>query len=190
MDESGATNNCPSAGFGVGIGIGRCEGGFMRIKEQLATLVAGAVVLVSISSVSMANPGMQGDSSQQANAAAMNERIQHRLEKLSDRLEIKASQQSVWEEYARSVSMLEDRNWKRPDKDASAASVAHYRADRATVLAKELTAIAEATDKLQKVLTPDQRKIFDEVTRSSMRRNHEWVQRRQGMPAENTAGGK
>ena len=64
--------------------------------------------------------------------------------------------------------MLEDRNWKRPDADADAAAIAHFRADRATVLAKELTAIAEATDKLQKVLTPDQRKIFNQVSRLSM----------------------
>ena len=162
----------------------------MNIKELLIALVTGAIVLVAINSVSMANPAMQGNSSQQANAAAMNERIQHRLEKLSDRLEIKASQQSAWDEYARSVSMLEDRNWKRPDADADAAAIAHYRADRATVLAKELTAIAEATDRLQKVLTPEQRKIFNEVSRLSMRRTRERMRHGQGLPDANPGGAK
>jgi hypothetical protein len=157
----------------------------MNIKGLLATLAIGVVVTASVSSISMANPDMQGDSSRQANAAARNDRIQHRLDELSDRLEIKASQQNEWDEYARSVSMLQDRNWKRPDDDADAASIAHYRADRATVLAKELTVIAEATDKLQKVLTPDQRKVFNEVSRSSMHRPRAWMHRGQGMPDRN-----
>lgn len=154
----------------------------MNFRKLSVTLVIGAVVLVSISSVAMANPELQGDSSQLVNAAVMNARILHRLEKLSDRLEIKASQQNEWEEYARSVSMLEDRNWKWPDSDADAAAIAHYRADRVTVLATELTAIAETTDRLQKVLTPDQRKILNQVSRLSMRRNREWMLHGQGMP--------
>lgn len=145
----------------------------MNIKGLSAAVAIGVVVTAFLSSVSMAEPEMRGDSSPQVKAAAMNARIQHRLEQLSQRLEIKASQQSEWEEYARSVSMLEDRNWKRPDKDADAAAIAHFRADRATVLAKELTAIAETTDKLQKVLTEDQRKIFNEVSRLSMREARE-----------------
>ncbi len=162
----------------------------MNIKGLLATIAIGVVVSASLSSVSRADPGMQGDSSGQVKAAAMHDRIQHRLEQLSQRLEIKASQQSVWEEYARSVSMLEDRNWKRPDKDADAAAIAHFRADRATVLAKELTVIAEATDKLQKVLTEDQRKIFNQVSRLSMHKARERMRHGPGMTDGNPHGEK
>lgn len=140
----------------------------MNIKGLFATVAMGAIVAASANSVCMANPGTQSDSARQMRSAAINERLQHRLELLSQRLEIKASQQDEWEKYARSVSMLEDRHWKRPDADADAASIAHYRADRAAVLAEVLTAIAEATDKLQKVLTPEQRKIFNEVSHLSM----------------------
>jgi len=162
----------------------------MNIKGLLATIAVGAIVAASANSVAMADPGTQGDSSRQLNAAAMNDRIQHRLEQLSQRLEIKASQQGAWEEYARSVSMLADRNWKRPDKDADAASIAHFRADRATVLAKELTVIADATDKLQKVLTEDQRKIFNQVSRLSMRKARERLRHAQGMTDGNPHGDK
>ena len=162
----------------------------MNIGNLLAAVAIGIFATISTYSMSMANTELQSESSRLANFAAMNERIQHRLEKLSDRLEIKASQQSEWEEYARSVSMLEDRNWKRPDDDADAATIAHYRADRATVLAKELTGIAEATDRLQKVLTADQRKIFDQVSRLSLHRTREWMHHGQGMPDGSPRGGK
>jgi hypothetical protein len=162
----------------------------MNIKRLLATAAFGAIVATSVNSLAMADPGTQGDSSRQVRTAAMNGRIQHRLEQLSQRLEIKASQQGEWEEYVRSVSMLEDRNWKRPDKDADAASIAHFRADRATVLAKELTVIAEATDKLQKVLTEDQRKIFNQVSRLSMHKAQERMRHGQGLTDGNSHGDK
>lgn len=162
----------------------------MKIKELLARIAIGTIVAVSVNSVAMADSGTQGDTPRQTKATAMNDRIQHRLEQLSQRLEIKASQQSAWEEYARSVSMLEDRNWKRPDKDADAAAIAHFRADRATVLAKELTVIAEATDKLQKVLTEDQRKIFNEVSRLSMHKARERMRHGPDMTDGNSRGEK
>ncbi len=140
----------------------------MNIRKLLEAVAIGVVATVLTYSASMANTELRGDSSRQMQAATQNNRIRQRLEQLEQRLEIKASQQNEWEGYARSVSMLEDRNWKRPEADADAASIAHYRADRATVFAKELTAIAEATDVLQKVLAPDQRKIFNQVSRLSM----------------------
>lgn len=162
----------------------------MNIRNSLVAVAIGTLATVLTYSVSIANTELGGDSSRPANATAMNERIQHRLEKLSARLEIKASQQIEWEEYARYVSMLEDRNWKRPGADADAAAIAHYRADRATVLEKELTAIAEATDRLQKVLTPDQRNIFNQVSRLSMHRARAWMHHGQGMPDGSCRDGK
>ena len=96
----------------------------------------------------------------------MHEHIKARLDKLAERLEIKPSQQAVWEEYAKSVESLAERGVKRPADDADAATILRYRADRTTEFAKKLTAIADATAKLQKALTEDQRKTLNQVVRA------------------------
>ena len=46
---------------------------------------------------------------------------------------------------------------REPDINADAASITRFRADRAAAHARRLTQMADATAKLQEVLTPDQR---------------------------------
>ncbi len=103
------------------------------------------------------------------------EGLKARLERLENRLEIKPSQQAAWGDFQESVERLPLRKIERPGKDADAAAIARFRAERAKVMAERFSKIAETTAKLESVLTEDQRKIFDEASRKSlerMRRHH------------------
>lgn len=105
----------------------------------------------------------------------MHEHMKAKLDKLAARLEIKASQQAIWEEYAKSVESLADHGIKEPAQDADAATISRYRADRTADFAKKLTAIADATAKLQKSLTEDQRKTLNQATHHHRHhRCHHW----------------
>jgi uncharacterized phage infection (PIP) family protein YhgE len=134
----------------------------------LATLVTGTILLASFHSIAIANPD-EHYSHNQANQENLHESIKGRLDKLADRLEIKSSQQAVWEEFAKSVEMLADRNVKKPGNDADATAITRYRAERASELANKLSKIADATAKLQSALSDSQRKILDQNARRFLR---------------------
>lgn len=114
------------------------------------------------------------------------EHMKARLDRLAARLEIKASQQAIWEEYAKSMESLADRGANRPSHDADAATISRFRADRVTEFAKKLTVIADATDKLQKVLTEDQRKTLTQVLRrhGHHHTHHGWKSSNHEQPRE------
>jgi hypothetical protein len=162
----------------------------MNIKGFFVTVAIGAIVMASINSVSMADPGMQSDSGKQVTSDSMSEHIKLRLEKLSQRLEIRSSQQAAWEKFARSVEMLAEHNIPQPGNDADAAAIAHYRADRTAAFAKKLSVIADTTDNLQKVLTEDQRKIFNQEARVALHRKHDWNRLNHGMEGGDHDAGK
>ena len=103
------------------------------------------------------------------------EGIKTRLERLENRLELKPVQQQAWGAFQESVETLQVRKIERPGKDADAAAIARFRAERAKVMAERLSRIVETTAKLESVLSEGQRKIFDEASRRSlerMRRHH------------------
>lgn len=95
--------------------------------------------------------------------------VQRRIDDAAARLEIKASQQSAWQGYAAAVKDLAEAEGlpPRPDADADAATIARQRAERATAFARKLGAIADATAKLQGVLTPEQKSVLTELTRNA-----------------------
>ncbi len=144
-------------------------------KLMMPIIALGALLIPTFQSVALASPDEHHDQ-KQISAEKMHEHMKARLDKLAARLEIKASQQTAWEEYAKSVGSLADRSIKRPEHDADAATISRYRADRATEFAKKLAVIADATDKLQKALTEDQRKIFSQVLRchGHHHKHHGW----------------
>jgi LTXXQ motif family protein len=128
----------------------------------LSTMVIGAILTTTFHSVAMAKPSENYDH-KQMNQEKMHEHMKARLDKLAERLEIKSSQQAVWEEFANSIEMLADRNVKKPNDDADAAIISRYRAERATEFSDKLTKIADATAKLQAALSANQRKILDQT---------------------------
>jgi len=97
--------------------------------------------------------------------------IQKRLDATAARLEITASQQPAWQSYASASKALAERGAMRsrgtaPDT-GDAATLARERADNATAVAQKLTTLADATAKLQATLSPEQRKVFNEIARRS-----------------------
>ena len=149
-----------------------------RINAKLglaATFVTGAILLSSFNSIAMADPANHCNEkamSTQQMRQLMQERIKTRMDRLAQRLEIKASQQPVWEDFAKSVEALADGNAKRPGDDADAAAIARYRADRAAEMAGKMSKIADATAKLQSALSEDQRKILNQTAQRMLHRDH------------------
>jgi hypothetical protein len=105
----------------------------------------------------------------QDRAEARKDMIQRHLDSIASRLEIKASQQSTWQTYAAAVQALGETDAARPAAapDADAATIARERADRATAFARKLTTIADATARLQGVLSPDQKSVLNQITRAA-----------------------
>jgi phage gp16-like protein len=136
-------------------------------------MVFGAFIVGNCSSEVIANPYEHCDA-RQMGAESMYEHIKIRLDKLSERLEIKSSQLAAWDEYSKSVEGLVEPNSNRSKEDADAQTIARYRADRAASVAKKLSVIADATAKLQSVLTEDQRIIFNRVSRQYFHPHHSW----------------
>lgn len=138
------------------------------------TVLTTAAIGLTLTNFPVAQASPAGsDRPGQMSADQMHERIKARMDKLADRLEIKASQQDAWDAYERSVEMLGERHEKKLGDDADAVTIARYRAGRATAFARKLTAIADATAKLQAVLTKDQQKILNEISRRSIERGRE-----------------
>ena len=91
--------------------------------------------------------------------------IKAHLEKDALMLEIKASQESVWEAYATAAIDLAT-NYGFPivlPATLDAAAAMHLYADQTAALAQRIGKLADATDKLQAVLSDDQRKILDRI---------------------------
>jgi hypothetical protein len=91
--------------------------------------------------------------------------IAMRLEKDANRLEITPSQQAAWNAYAEAVRGLMGRfaAHDAAPRARDAASLARRRADRAAAMAAGLSRVADATAALQKVLSPEQRTVFDQM---------------------------
>jgi len=173
----------------------------MNIKLSILTLptiAIGALLMTTFNSVAMASPGGHCDQKQMSHEQMSHEQMSHeqmspekmhehmkdRLDKLAERLEIKASQQAAWEEFTKSVGMMAERSVKKPNDDADAATISRYRAEKATELAKKLTMIADATAKLQKALTEDQRKILNQASHRFLHEDHGWNHKDHGMDRE------
>ena len=134
----------------------------------LPTIAIGVTLALTFHSYAMA-ASAENHGEKQTRQEQMHDHMKARLDKLAERLEIKASQQAVWEEYAKSVEMLADRATKKPNDDADAATISRYRAERATEFAGKLSKIADATARLQAVLSADQRKILDQNAHNFLR---------------------
>lgn len=141
----------------------------------LATIVTGAILITSFNSIAMADPAEHcghKQMTQEQMQQHMQEQMKTRLDRLAQRLEIKASQQAVWEDFAKSIETLPVRNAKKPADDADAATIARYHADRTAEMAGKMTKIADATAKLEAALTPDQRKVLDQTAHLFLQHRH------------------
>ncbi len=143
----------------------------MNLRHNLI-IVAGLILIATVSSAVMANSDGYSDS-RKPSAEIIHEHMHHMLDKLAARIEIKASQQGAWEEFSKSIEFLPEQHISKPGDDADAAAIAKYRADQAADFAKQLAKVAAATAKLQTVLSEDQRKILNQVSRQFLHKNHD-----------------
>jgi LTXXQ motif family protein len=101
-------------------------------------------------------------------------RLKISLANIAERLEIRSSQQNAWQAYTRAIEDAVGALPKHPDvhPDADAATITRNQADFAAVRARSAARIADATATFQAVLTPEQRKTFDQIVRHFRRLNH------------------
>jgi len=137
-----------------------------RKPFSLATLLAAAA-LVSLPLCSMAQDHPYGERWHGAEMHEhMQQHMQQHLDKLAARLEIRASQQEAWSGFAAAVhAMAPTAPPQPPARDLDAAARARQAADHAGEMARKLSALADATSKLEQALDPSQRKVLDEVAR-------------------------
>ncbi|MGA8146950.1 MAG: Spy/CpxP family protein refolding chaperone [Gallionellaceae bacterium] len=141
-----------------------------KLIYLIPTLVLGGILMAALHTVAIASP-VEHDWHMGTGSEQKSELIKMRLQRMEDRLEIKASQQTAWEEYANAVAALAEHPVKKPEGKEDAATLSHYSADRVAEFAKKLSRVADATDKLQSVLNEDQRKVLDKIVQN---RIHEW----------------
>lgn len=146
-----------------------------RSKLTTALVAAGLALSATLAAVPASaapgyGPGMREMTPEMQER--MQSRMQARLDKMANRLEIKASQQDAWQAYAKVHKDMFDARPTPPAKDADAATLARHRADMAAKKAQKLTALADATAKLQGALTPEQAKTLADMTRHPMGGRH------------------
>ncbi len=129
-----------------------------------------------------AQPSTAPDMQHRMNAekmAKMRERrkahVEQELDAMSNRLEITASEQPVWDQYkAARMGLLPDQmpGMKHP---MNAADRAQMRAERAEQMAKKLSVLSIATTQLRAALAPNQQQVLDEMAhnwRGKMQNRH------------------
>jgi Spy/CpxP family protein refolding chaperone len=89
--------------------------------------------------------------------------FKHASDHMADRLEIKASQQTAWQAYIKVLESAMQHPTQAVETKSDAASITRLHADMAAARAQKMAQIADATAKFQEVLSPDQRKTFDQI---------------------------
>lgn len=137
-----------------------------RNPNLIRFFLAGALLAAATGVMAQAAAPPAPDAPTQARRQQM---MQARLDRLGQRLEVRASQEDAWQKYTQAVRGLAAPPARIPGPDADAASLMRFRADRATARAQHLTQLADATAKLEQALDPNQRLVLDEVTRRAGR---------------------
>jgi len=111
------------------------------------------------------------DAGRETRHARRADRIEARLERLAERLQIQPEQQAAWTAYAQTVRSVFGEPHARPPENADAATLLRFRAERAAEHAQKLNRLADATQTLQQALSPEQRETLNEVLRRGMGRH-------------------
>ncbi len=148
---------------------------FARLSSLITALLMGMLLFTPFVHAQAGEPAGAQQREWRPDPEKMHAMIKTRLEKLSARLELTASQQPAWGAFAKSVEALAERTATPPGADADAAAIARFRADMAAGFAKKLAAIADTTGKLQAVLNDNQRKLFNEEYRRIRHPGHRCV---------------
>ena len=139
-----------------------------RINKTASVLAASVAIALSAGWIAGASaqtpaPGDSAAMHQKHRMEHMQMKMKERIAKMASRLEIKASQQAAWGDYVKAREGMMANRPARPARDADAATIARARADHVADKGRKLAVVADATGRLQAVLTPEQRKVFDEM---------------------------
>jgi len=141
----------------------------INLRKIFPRLLAVSVFSISMLSLSTsmssaaANAPTAPSEVKQDWAKERQERLKHFTDRLADRLEIKASQQNAFQGFVKTLGAANEHPAKIPDIKTDAASIARWHADMAAAHAQKLAQIADATAKLQEVLSLEQRKTLDQI---------------------------
>jgi len=141
---------------------------FRPLTRTLAAAMLGAgLIAAAVPALSQTSSGPDRQASEQRrfDPEKMRERMRVRAERMAERLGIQPSQQDAWTTYLKARESLFARPGNRPGRDADAATLTRFRAEMAQERAQKLATLADATANLQNALSPDQRKILDEMAR-------------------------
>ena len=137
----------------------------------LVVALGSSLTASATDTASASNPiAMKHTEIRQDREKRQEEFFQRMTERMADRMEIKASQQSAWQAYAKILESTFAHPAQRPEYKTDAVSISRMYADMAAERAKKLAVIADATVKFQEVLTLDQRKTFDQMVVSFVHR--------------------
>jgi len=139
---------------------------YIVLNRALAALIAGSALAVAIPVLAQSTPGETRPpyyermrKSQTPPSPPLN-----RFDKMAQQLQITPAQQSVWNQYRAAIETQMRAKPTLPPAGASdAVTMLRWRADRAADQARKLTAIADATDVLQRSLDGEQRKRLNEL---------------------------
>jgi len=138
------------------------------LSYSLATFVLGATLFgVAAPAYSDDAQGSARPSTHQVHKQVW---LRFALDKMGERLEIKPSQMPAWKAYASVVEAAPSAIEQRPPRDADAATLMQFRADRINEMGARMNAIAKATANLESVLNPEQREVLNEIVRTNLMR--------------------
>lgn len=104
-------------------------------------------------------------------AERMKERMQARQDTLHKNLQLTAAQEPAWKAFTEKTALKTD--WQRPDPEAMAKLTAPERMEKMLEMSKQhqtlMTERLEAMKTFYAVLTPEQKKVFDEHHAGSRR---------------------
>ena len=157
----------------------------LTVRGTLRALAGAALSAVLVASIglvssSAAEPATmpRDDAPSHSMHATMDQRwsqhVQHHLDKLAERLEIKASQEAAWQKFSaafrdtlrlHAAAAHAAMSASEHGADTDAAMLARQQADRAAEHAQKLAALADATAALRQSLGAEQRLVLDEAAR-------------------------
>jgi hypothetical protein len=112
------------------------------------------------------SPGMQHRMNSEKMAKIRERRKAHMMQELdlmSNRLQITASEQPLWDQYkAARMGLLPD-GMPGMKPSMNAADIAQMRAERASEMAKKMGVLSTATTQLRAALSPNQQQVLDEM---------------------------
>ena len=171
---------------------------YIVLNRALAALIAGSALAVAIPAFAQSAPGETRlpyyererlRKSQTPPSPPLN-----RFDKMAQQLQITPAQQSVWNQYRAAIeTQMRAKPTPPPAGASDAVTMLRWRADRASDQARRLTAIADATDVLQRSLDGEQRKRLNELVQEEHRGGSEPrvevpAERAENRPGASTGG--